>query len=87
VLSENLEVFHKKTKELYSIKVLRNKRVGVRNLESQLKSVLEKIYKLYHANFLRLVTHFKHEENHYMVFQNVNNKGSLCPHNVVHIID
>ena len=61
------KVNHKKTNELYVIKVLDKERLKLQNLIGQLNLEIEIMYKVHHPHIMQLINHFEDDDNFFMI--------------------
>ena len=61
------KVNHKKTNELYVIKVLDKERLKLQNLIAQLNLEIEIMYKVHHPHIMQLINHFEDDDNFFMI--------------------
>ncbi len=61
------KVNHKKTNNLYVIKVLDKKRLKSQNLIEQLNLEIKIMYKVHHPHIMQLINHFEDDNNFFMI--------------------
>ena len=71
-IGKGFKVTHKKTNKMYSIKAMKKEKISKANKVSVINNQLEKMYKVKHVSFLRLLNHFESEENLFLVYQCIN---------------
>ena len=61
------KVNHKKTNDLYVIKVLDKSKLKIQNLIKQLNLEIEIMYKVHHPHIMQLINHFEDDDNFFMI--------------------
>ena len=61
------KVNHKKTNELYVIKVLDKKKIKAQKLIDQLNLEIRIMYKVHHPHIMQLINHFEDDNNFFMI--------------------
>ena len=70
------KVRHKKSKNIYAIKVINKAKILANNLVEQIKLEVRIMYELNHENIVKLSNHYEDEDNFYLILQYCS-KGQL----------
>lgn len=76
-IGKGLKVTHKKTNKMYSIKAMKKEKIIKANKVSIINRQLDKMYKVKHESFLRLLNHFENDENLFLIYQCINESTLL----------
>jgi len=63
------KVWHKKSKNIYAIKVINKAKIIENNLIDQIKLEVKIMYQLNHEHIVKLYNHFEDDDNFYLILQ------------------